>query len=205
MATKKSIKKQPTKNKKHLETEHKRMGKLVVIFGVLLVCILAVFFAVKSDALFCDYASQQKLHAFEGLAKAYLEEQFEKDGDTAVFTGEMGVTDDKDLYLDFIIAKYEDRVIVSTKNARLHFQCHDENFKWKETGCAYAYWYDKEKEVSDENQEAQREFVEAAEALVDASNSGADEAVIKHLREEYQKAYENIKPFFEKFKAPAEL
>lgn len=202
MATKKSSR-QKSKTVKHTPAEAQKIGKLVVIFGVLLACILGVFFYIKSNKGL-SYADQQRIHAFDGLAKNYLYQTFTKDGEqTAVMTGS-GITDDNDLYADFVIEKFEDHIIVSYQKARLHFQCHKKDSLEFKDGCSYAYWYDEEKETSDASRDAQKAFYEAIEEYTDAVENEEEESVLNTLKDAYNKALEKVKPYLEELQKLAE-
>lgn len=192
MATKKSTK--PTKSK-HLEMEHRRIGKLVVIFGVLLICILAVFFYVKGD-LFNNYENQQKLQAFDGLLKEYIYNRFEEEGQTARVTG-TGITKDKDLYADFIVTKYEDHVPMATRKGRLHFQCHDENSKPKENGCSQAYNFDEWTETSEKYRSDYREYLEIMEEYTEKGNATKSDEELEAIQKEYKEVTKKYLYLFE--------
>lgn len=192
MATKK-ISRLP--KSKHTEMERKRVGKLIVIFGVLLICILAVFFYVKGDLL-TNYENKQKLQAFDSLLEQYIYNRFEEDGQTAKVTG-TGITKDKDLYADFVIAKYEDHIPIATRKGRLHFQCHDENFKLKENGCSQAYDFGEWTDTSEKYRSDYREYLKIMEEYTEKGNATKSDEELEAIQKEYKKVTQKYLYLFE--------
>lgn len=122
-----------------------------------------------------------------------------EDGKSAFVTG-YGVTDDKDLYADFIMTEYEDHVPIRYKKARLHFQCDQKTDRISD--CSHALWAEKEwTETSEEYRAEYRSYNDAVEALVDRYNSTEDESEREKIIEEEKELDKKFdKSFFEYWK-----
>lgn len=190
---------------------------LSLILGVIVIGLLiAVAFLVKNQK---TYEEEKRLQAFETLANYYIDElsmysEESREGKIATLTG-IGVTDDNDLYFDFIITNYKDHVPVSTQDGRLHFQCDNRSGKVVGTnnpeGCALAYWYGEETETPLEFQETYRKYIEDSESAVNLCNESAVEdesgnisysAECEAKREEINKKYADFLKEIEKTLKP---
>lgn len=147
-----------------------------------------LFFSIPS------YQQTQELKAFKGIADSYLYETFfseENDIIQTAMPGDLGVTDDNDLYIDFTLIKSESTThsLLSFRKARLHFQCAQTSVS--DDSCARAFWYGDWEDTSEEFRAASRKFYIESEALTEAINSTEDETEIKRLRDEYDVLYQS--------------
>lgn len=134
---KRKVDKKQTKTKTKQPAETFDWRALTVTLG-LVVAVLALM-VVRLSGQQINYQESQKLQAFEGVVSELIYNEFAIEGEQAASVDGFGVTDDKDLYADFTITKYEDHVPMLRRKARLHFQC-DQKTDQKD-GCAHAYWY----------------------------------------------------------------
>lgn len=195
MATKKSSKSsKTTKTQKVDHATHSSFGRLITALGLVIVMLLfGVFYLLGQKP---TYAERQKLAAFDELAKSYLYDTFSIEGERGATVTGSGMTDDNDLYYDFIITNYENHIPMSYQKARLHFQCHEQDsLKLKDTGCSYAYWYDDEHETSAEYREKARIFNETTDNYIEAASAAETEEQETAIHEEYKKFYESYKDF----------
>lgn len=144
MATKKSSKSSKTKTQKVDHATHSSFGKLITALGLVIVMLLfGVFYLLGQRK---TYMESQEVLAFRSVVENMLYGEFANDEQGAYVTG-LGVTDDKDLYADFVLVKYTDHTPVSQQKARIHFQCKS----YREYGsCAHAYWYGDWEDISEE-------------------------------------------------------
>lgn len=195
MATKKSSKtSKTTKTQKVDHVTHSSFGKLITALGLVIVMLLfGVFYLLGQKP---TYAEKQKLAAFDELAESYLYDTFTIEGERGATVTGSGMTDDNDLYYDFIITNYENHIPMSYQKARLHFQCHEQDsLKLKDTGCSYAYWYGDEHETSAEYREKARIFNETTDNYVEAASAAETEEQETAIHEEYKKFCESYKDF----------
>lgn len=201
MATKKSSKSTKTKTStktartaRPAAVDHNHVGKCFVAFGLIITALLFGFFYLLGQKP--TYAEKQKLAAFDELAESYLYDTFSIEGERGATVTGSGMTDDNDLYYDFIITNYENRIPMSYQKARLHFQCHEkDSLKLKDTGCSYAYWYGDEHETSAEYREKARIFNETTDNYIEAASAAETEEQETAIHEEYKKFYESYKDF----------
>lgn len=187
MATKKSSKSTKTKTAKTTKAtiDHNHIGKCFVAFGLIITALLFGFFYLLGQRK--SYDEKQKLLAFDSLVQSYLDEEFYISGErTATVTGK-GMTDDNDLYYDFVINTLENNVIMTNQKARLHFQCHEADSLKLKNGCSKAYWYGDVVETSAEFREKSRIFNETTENYVNAINAAETEEQKEALKKEYDK------------------
>ena len=139
MANKKSSKSPKTKTIKTQKVDHathSSFGKLIAMLGLIIVMLLfGVFYLIGQRK---TYMESQEILAFRSVVDVMIDEQFATEGERSAQVTGLGITDDKDLYADFIITKYEDHTPVAQQKARLHFQC--QNLQPGQN-CAHAYWY----------------------------------------------------------------
>lgn len=191
MATKKSSKSHKTKTTKSSPVDHNHLGKCFIALGLVLTALLFGFFYYLGQSK--TYSEQQKLLAFDSLVESYLNEDFTIDGKQSPIVTGSGLTDDNDLYYDFVIAEYDNHTIVSFRPARLHFQCHEQDsLKLKTTGCSRAYWQGDWESTSAEYQAASREFYTLSETLTARANATEDQAEQAAIKKEYQAAYDKF-------------
>lgn len=151
MATKKSSKSKNTKTIKRqaAAVDHNHIGKCFIVIGLILTALIFGFCYYMSEAK--TEADKQKIQAFDGLVSNMLYEDNSIEGERGVVVGETGITDDGDLYVDFVKVKYENDVIVAKQPARIHFQCNQKTTEdYAPIGCAHAYWYGDWEEVAEE-------------------------------------------------------
>ena len=150
--------KSSTKTKKE---NAKYLGACFIALGAIIGFLIIELYCFSALNKPQSYLDRQKTLAFDDLVDSYIYEMFsDPDKQQAAAVTGSGITEDDDLYVDFVITKYEDRFIpISRKNARLHFQCHDENGE-KSNGCSFAYWYGEEVETSEEEREEVRKLVD---------------------------------------------
>ena len=141
-----------------------------------------------------SYQESQELQAFEGLASAYIYNSFAIDGEQTATIDDIGVTDDKDLYVDFIITKYEDHVPQANRKSRLHFQCDQKTDK--SSGCAHAYWYGDWEETTEEYRAMYRAYIDKTEALTEAYNAAETDEEREEILAQEQALYDEYKDFF---------
>jgi len=166
---------------------------LSIIFGILFFGTV-ISWKVYVDNTALSYQEAQELQAFEGLAKNYIYNQFEIVNERTATVTNFGVTDDNDLYADFTITKYKDRIPISTQPARLHFQCNGKTDR--ASGCAHAYWYGEEVETSEESREKMRYFFSELDRLVDAYNSAETDEERERIEKEEASLANEYKEFF---------
>jgi len=166
---------------------------LSIILGVLFVGFL-ISFRVYLENTALSYEEEQELQAFRGLASSYISTLFEKEGEQTGDLTDIGVTDDGDLYADFLITKIKDHVPQSTQKARLHFQCDGKTDRV--SGCAHAFWYGEEEETSEEYREKYAFYVQELERLTAAYNSSDSEEERASILEEEEALAEEYKNFF---------
>lgn len=142
-----------------------------------------------------SYQESQELQAFKGLAGSYIYEQFYRENEqTANMTG-IGVTDDKDLYVDFTVTKFEDHVPQANQKGRMHFQCSQKTDR--KSGCAHAFWYGEWEDTGEEYRTAYREYIDAIESLVEAYNAAETDEERATIRQEQQALYDKYKDVIE--------
>ncbi|MBR3256745.1 hypothetical protein IKG02_00425 [Candidatus Saccharibacteria bacterium] len=172
---------------------------LSIFLGLLLVLSLLFNICLSKDRK--TYEEQKRLIAFEPLASSYIYNLYENDPSKVATATGVGITEDDDLYIDFYVTEYDNHVPLSTKKARLHFQCDDHSGKVFGTdspdGCAFAYWYDEPKALPEEYQEKSRAFYEKAEEYTSRVNSAETEEEKQAIREEMGAWYEGQRPFLE--------
>ena len=151
-------------------------------------------FRVYRENTALKYQEEQELQAFRGLASSYISTLFEKEGEQTGNLTDIGVTEDGDLYADFVITKYEDHVPQSTQKARLHFQCDGKTDRV--SGCAHAFWYGEEEATSEEYREKYSFYIKETERLVDAYNSSDSEEERTSIREEQEALAKEYEDFF---------
>jgi len=117
------------------------------------------------------YMEQQELLAFRGLADQYAYNQFFIEGQQAASVTGLGMTDDNDLYADILITKIDNRIPISRRKARLHFQCHEADSLKLKDGCAYAWWYGDWEDTSAEYREAYQNYIDKITSYADEFNS----------------------------------
>ena len=138
-----------------------------------------------------SYQESQELQAFKGLADSYIYEQFYRENEqTANMTG-IGVTDDKDLYVDFTVTKFEDHVPQANRKGRMHFQCNQKTDR--KSGCAHAFWYGEWEDTSEEYRTAYREYIDAIESSVEAYNAAETDEERAEIEEQRKALYEKYK------------
>ena len=151
MATKKSTKskiKPKTAKATYSPVNASYCGKCFVALALIITMILFGLFYYMGRSK--TSLEAQEVQAFRSLAESYINEKFSIDGVQSATTTNVGVTKDKDLYVDFVITKYEDHVPTARQNARLHFQCNNNQTNITSSNCAHAYSYDDWVEVSEE-------------------------------------------------------
>lgn len=197
MATKKSSKSSKTKTIKTTKTasvDHNHLGKCFIALGLVLTALLFGFFYYLGQSK--TYIEKQKLLAFDGLVETYLYDHNFIEGEQVAGVLGSGLTEDNDLYYDFVVTKVEDHIPISARKGRLHFQCHEQDsLKLKDTGCAYAYWYGDWADTSTEYRETARTIVNYLDDVTARVNAAATEEEKQAIRKEYDEFMEKYKDF----------
>ena len=123
--------------------------KVAIIALIILLCTSAVTSICYIQKTKISHEEQRRLEAFESLLYNYLSDEpfLENTEKTSTAIKNIGLSQDDDLYADFIIYYYNDNhEPVSYKNGKIFFQCNHE-YRKPITGneqlkaCATAYSY----------------------------------------------------------------
>lgn len=197
MANKKPSKSSKTKTVKTTKTapvDHNHIGKCFIAFGLIITALLFGLFYLMGQSK--TYAEKQKLLAFDGLVETYLYDQNFVEGEQVATVLGSGLTDDDDLYYDFVITKLEDHVPISARKGRLHFQCHEQDsLNLKDYGCARAYWYDDWVDTSAEYRATARTLIDYLEDTAARTSAATTESEKQTIRKEYNEFMEKYKDF----------
>lgn len=202
MATKKSSqsKTKTTKNTKSA-VDHNHIGKCFVAFGLIITVLLFGFFYLLGQRK--TYMEKQELLAFRGAVETMIYDKFEVEGERAATVTGFGMTNDNDLYADFVIQKFVDHVPQSYQKARIHFQCHEKDSLKLKDNCAHAYWYGDEVETSAEFRAKYQTYINEINRLTDEYNATPEEdtATRDSIVKQEEKLFSDYKAFFDDYNA----
>ncbi len=153
MATKKSTKSKTksntSKTTKSAAVDPNYCGKCFVALALIITALLFGLFYYMGQAK--THEESKRLEAFETLARAYIYDNYSKEGVEVADLDNIGITEDDDLYLEFTVTKYEEHVPTLHRKQRIHFQCDDNDQPNAiKIGCGLATWIGEWEEVSKE-------------------------------------------------------
>ena len=174
----------PSKSsKKAALVEANHCGKCFIALGAVILVLLGMIFCLSKNQK--SNLENQEAIAFEGVVSRMISEEYFIEGERAAIVTGLGISDDNDLYADFIITKYEGHIPISNQPARIHFQCHEADDVWKfKDNCAHALWVGDIAETSEEYRSAYRTYIEKIEASVEKYNSTDNESEREKILEE---------------------
>ena len=143
--------KKQVKNNKNVSSDKEKKLKITISVLVALLVLVLGYCCFSMKGLLISREERRRLEAFESLAFAYIDSNpMSSEENTSVEITDIGLSEDDDLYLDFVIYYYDDNsyggfLATEYQNGRLHFQCNKEYSRpvtAKGSGhCAFAYSY----------------------------------------------------------------
>jgi len=149
-----------SKSSKKPFPEARCFGKYIVALGILVAGLLVAVVCLANNQK--THLEQKELEAFQPVA-ASLVHSLSSEGLNSYLT-DIGVTDDDDLYFEYITVKYDGHIPVAHRTQRLHFQC-DREVGDETVGCAQAGWAGEWEAVPDEEQALWREYIDLLEQV----------------------------------------
>ena len=168
-----------------------------ITLSVLIIILFVIIIYLAKNKI--SYEDSQKIQAFESITKSYIAETLFVENEQTAKVTDFGMTDDKDLYADFVVTKYDNSVPIATRTARLHFQCANDsnsNDNISAHDCSEAYRYDDWEKTSEEYREKYRHYIDEMNHLVKEYNSAETDTERNSIKQQESDLYEQYKDFF---------